>query len=300
MKTKNKLISTPHLSALARMFSSSVIKELASKGKSPLLSRLILESSIAKTIAPTAPISALFDTAFSILKNKNYRHEYIYKAALTHKILLGVHSINTASMLTEFRVSNSKADVVILNGTSTVYEIKSERDKLDRLQSQVDAYRKAFAKVNIITGENHLSSVIDNVPSDVGILLLTDRFQISTIRESIDNPNRVNSEVILDSLQLSEAIRILELYGIDAPVLPNTKMRKAVREKFIKLDPIQAHTGMVKILKESRNLKQLASLVSVLPESLKTAAFTTPLRKKDHAKLVTAMDIPLSEALNWN
>ncbi len=300
MTPKNTILDTSQLSATARLFSSSLLRELASKGKSPLFSRLIKESSIASILKPTAPISKLFDTAFELLKNKNYRHEYIYKAALTHKILLGVHSLRTAAMLTEFRVNNSKADVVILNGTSTVYEIKSERDTLDRLQTQVDAYRKAFARVNIITGENHINSVLDIVPQDVGILLLNDRFQISTIRESVDDPSKVDPDIIFGSLQLTESIRLLESYGIEIPSLPNTKLYKAVREKFIKLDPVQAHNGMVNILKETRSLLSQIKLIDALPMSLQTAAFTMNLRQRDHAKLINTMDTSISDALNWN
>lgn len=45
---------------------------------------------------------------------------------IANKILLGKHSLNTSHMLSEFRVGYNKADVVIINGTSSVYEIKSE------------------------------------------------------------------------------------------------------------------------------------------------------------------------------
>ncbi|MEI9986083.1 MAG: sce7726 family protein [Aliidongia sp.] len=53
--------------------------------------------------------------------------------SVTQKILMGKHSLRTASMLNEFRAGSCKADLVILNGTATVYEIKSERDSLTRL-----------------------------------------------------------------------------------------------------------------------------------------------------------------------
>jgi len=179
-------LDASQLASVARLFSSSVLQEAARLGKSPLFSRLAKASNLVETISPTDPVRNLFDVAFSLLKRKHYRHEYVYKAAITHKVLLGVHSLQTASMLTEFRVGSCKADVAILNGTSTVYEIKSERDKLDRLEAQVSAYRQVFAKVNIITGKNHLKAVLASVPPDVGVLLLTDRFKISTVREAID------------------------------------------------------------------------------------------------------------------
>ena len=137
-------------SAVARFFSSTVLKELARSGRSPTLARLIKESGMNLDEFSQDKLSVLFDRAFDLLKFKLNRHEYVYKAALTQKVLLGIHSLNTASMLTEFRVGPCKADVVILNGTGTVYEIKSERDSLTRLKEQIIAYSKVFAKVNII------------------------------------------------------------------------------------------------------------------------------------------------------
>lgn len=292
-------LDVSQLAAVARLFSSTVIQEVARKGKSPLFSRLAVESGLAKTVPQTEPVRSLFDAAFSLLKRKDYRNEYVYKAAITHKVLLGAHSLQTASMLTEFRVGSCKADIAILNGTSTVYEIKSERDKLDRLQAQVSAYRQAFAKVNIITGENHLKAVLASVPADVGVLLLTDRFQISTVREAVDSAAGVIPEVIFNSLQLHEAQQILESQEIVLPEVPNTKRYQLLRERFTRLDPHQAHTGMVKVLKETRSLQPLTGLVEVLPSSLRAAAFSTHLRQRDHGRLRAAMDVPLSEALNW-
>jgi hypothetical protein len=88
-------------------------------------------------------------------------------------------------MLTEFRVGECKADVVILNGTGTVYEVKSERDSLSRLERQIAAYAKVFAKVNVITAESHVTAVMNLMPSDVGVLCLGDRGQITPIRKRL-------------------------------------------------------------------------------------------------------------------
>lgn len=299
MPLANKVLENHQLSAVSRLFSSSLIRELARKGRSPQFARLAKESSLLETTSSDEPIRSLFDSAFTLLKKKNYRHEYIYKAAITHKILLGKHSLQTAVLLNEFRVGNSKADTVILNGTSTVYEIKSERDSLARLEQQVESYRKVFAKVNIITGENHLSSVISLIPDDVGVLLLSDRYQISTIREAEDCPNRTNSDAIFNSIQLREAKRILKNMNIDIPKLPNTMMHEALAKIFSKLPPSNIHQGMVQELRKTRSLLPLTEFVNKLPQSIQPAALSTPLRKQDQSKLLSVMDTPISEALKW-
>src|SRR5258708_1033220 len=115
------------LVAISRLFSSSFVREMARNGKSPLFPPLASQSCL-RNFLPYGLVCNFFESAFKLLRREGYRDEYIYKAALTHKVLLGTHSLQTASMLNEFRVGECKADLVILNGTSTAYEVKSERD----------------------------------------------------------------------------------------------------------------------------------------------------------------------------
>lgn len=292
-------ITSTHLSATARLFSSAVLKELAHRGKSPLFARLARESELVSATNRSELVYSFFDYALGFLKKKEFRHEYAYKAALTHKILLGTHNLNTASMMTEFRVGLSKADVAILNGTSTVYEIKSERDRLDRLQGQIESYRTVFAKVNIITGENHLQAIEALVPKDVGILLLNGRNKITIIRNACDAPERTIPTAIFESITRQEALAILRLLDIEAPKVPNTLAHVALRECFAKLNPTKTHECMVTVLKNTRSLLPMADLIRELPKSLHAAAFSTPLKQSDHLRLVSAIRTPLKESLKW-
>lgn len=294
-----KNYTSSQISALSRLFSSSVVRELARSGKSPLFARLAHE-----VLAHPAKLSArrvynFFDAAFDVLKQTEHRHEYIYKAALTQNILLGKHKLHTASMLTEFRVGACKADVAILNGTATVYEIKSERDSLSRLDKQVEAYCNFFAKVYVIAGENHLNAIHELVSSDVGIMQLTTRQTIRTVREAKDRPERTSPITILESIRTEEAKRILLAMGKAVPDVPNTEMHAALRERFTNLPSRGTHEAMVKVLKQTRNLLPLSNLVRHLPGSLQNAALCIPLRKIDHDRLVGAMHTPLKDALEW-
>jgi hypothetical protein len=292
-------LAAEQLSAISRLFSSSVIREMARRGKSPLFARLANQSGLRISLSGSERVRDLFDTAFSFLKREGYRHEYIYKAALTHNILLGRHSLRTASMLNEFRVGECKADLAILNGTAKVYEVKSERDSLSRLERQVTTYAKVFAQVYVIAAESHIDAVIASVPRDVGILLLNGRHQIQTLREAAGRPERTSPAAIFDSIRTDEARRILVSQGVLIPTVPNTELNCVLRELFIKLDPCTAHEGMVRILKKTRNLLPLSDLVAQLPHSLQTAALSVPLRKLDHTRLVAAVNARLDDAMCW-
>jgi hypothetical protein len=292
-------LSAKQLSAISRLFSSSLIREMGRKGKSPLFARLANQSGLRSSFTASERVRDLFDAAFSLLKREGYRHEYIYKAALTHNILLGKHSLNTACMLTEFRVGECKADLAILNGTAKVYEVKSERDSLSRLDRQVAAYAQVFAQVYVIAAENHVDAVIASVPGDVGILRLNGRHQIQTIRDAANWPERTSPHAIFDSIRTDEARKILLSQGVSIPSVPNTELNYVLRQLFIRLDPCTAHEGMVRILKKTRNLLPLSDLVAQLPHSLQTAALSVPLRKLDHTRLVAAVNARLDDAMCW-
>jgi hypothetical protein len=287
------------LAASARLFSPVVVQELARQGKSRTFARLIVESTLTDAVSASVPISELFESAFALLTKKDLRYEYVYRAAVTHKILLGVHSLNTASMLSEFRVGTSKADLVILNGTSTVYEIKSERDNLDRLSAQLASYFKVFSRVNIITSESHVDTLLGTVPAHVGVLLLNNRLKISTVREAQDRLEDLCQLAVLDSLHRREAFEILRAFEVPIPNVPNTRLHAELGKIFAKLPARKLHECMIRVLKETRSLLPVSELAGALPKSLKPLAFSTSLRQQDHDRLISSLATPVAEALTW-
>ncbi len=293
MATENR-----QLFAASRLFSPTVFREFAREGRSPVFARLVRELSFLDLSFDTSARN-VFDSAFSFLKAKNYRHEYIYKSAIARKVLLGRHSLRTAALINEFRVHDCKADIVIINGTSNVYEIKSERDSLRRLEKQISAYRNVFANINVITGKKHLDAIRDIVPQTVGILLLSDRYQISTVREPIYVSTEICSMSIFDSIQISEAKKILKNLGIGIPDVPNTKIYYALKMLFKELSPQIAHEQMVKILGKTRNQSQLSPFLNRLPDSIIATALSTRISKQDHGRLLSALDTPLHIIFGW-
>ncbi len=294
------MLSPNQISAISRLFSSSVMRELTGRGKSPLFARLAKEAlGVFKPDDLKQNVFHFFGAAFDVLKRTECRHEYVYKAALTQRVLLGRHSLQTATMLNEFRVGECKVDLAIINGTATAYEIKSERDSLSRLEQQIETYKQFFANVCVIAGENHEGSVRSIVSEDVGILKLSARHQISTLRAASERPDRISPAVIYDSLRMNEAIRILKLMNIPVPDVPNTEMYAALREKFIKLNALDVHKGMVQILKTTRNLSPLSRILKHLADSLHSTALSIPLRRTDHHRLLLSIKTPLRTAMQW-
>lgn len=272
---------------------------MARRGYSPLFRRLLNQTDIATLCGSGATVSDAFDAALSRLKVAGQRNEYVYRAAITKSILLGKHSLRTAVMLNEFRAGSCKADLVILNGTATAYEIKSERDSLARLSNQVLNYQRVFASVNVIVSEIHVESVRQVVPVDVGIMCLSRKQHVSVVREAVDRPEGVCQVTVFESLRAVEAEAILKALGVSVPVVPNTQRYGVMRELFSQLEPSALHREMVRTLKRTRSLAPLSELVDQLPASLHAAALSVPLRRVDHGRLLMAVSAPLDAAMAW-
>lgn len=291
--------SKDELAAFTRMFSSAVVRELGKQGKSGLLARLLYQSGSVRTLRPESTVGDAFDHAFRVLRSLGNRDEYVYRSAITQKILLGQHSLRTASMLGEARVGTSKADVVVFNGTSTAYEIKSERDSLARLRSQVLAYSQVFAAVNVVTSPSHVEHVLRQVPEEVGVLILTDRFTLRVERRATCDSSRTEPLAILDFVRLDEAFAILREIGIEPPNVPNTQMRGALNELFADLDPTRVHDLMVTTLRSSRSRSSAENYIKSIPMSLRAAMLTLEMNDASKKRLLDATRLPVGAALAW-
>lgn len=292
--------SSTELSAISRLFSSAVFREMASVGRSATFARLFPSTGLGELSGAGTTVGEGFDAAFRKLKKAGRRDEYVYRAALTRKILLGRHSLKTACMLSEFRAGSCKADLVILNGTATVYEIKSERDSLDRLAHQVENYKRVFATVNVVASQNHIEQILERMPDDVGVICLSPRYRLSTQRTAVTQPEQVCPETVFESLRSDEAQRVLKILGEPIPDVPNTRLHSAMRDIFARQESTAVHRAMVATLRATRSLSSLGEVVDRLPSSLHAAALSIRLKPKEHQRVVVAIKTPLDTAMNWN
>lgn len=290
--------SKQQLAILTRFFSSTTLRDVASLNFSQRFNQLIDESPIASLPLFDTTVGEIFDEAFNILKAKGNRDDYVYRTALVQKILLGKHSLNTATLLNETRIGRRKVDLGILNGTSTAYEIKSERDSLSRLLPQLNSYEKVFARVNVVTSENHLHRIAELVPQHIGIILLSKRFTLQIVREASEDLDRLDPLSMLDVLRTTEAKEVLANLKQEIPQVPNTQIRTELAGVFKNLPPELVHRQMVTTIRINRSQHSLASFVDNVPSSLKAAALTTSFNNSEQAGLRRAIATPLEVALS--
>jgi len=268
---------------LSKLFSSSILRELSIDSDSLRLREIVKLSGIMSHDNTPITFGGVFEIIYRHLKN-NYKSEYVYKNIIANKILLGRHSLKTSALLHEFRTGASKADVLVLNGTSTVYEIKTEYDNLNRLEDQVRNYCKVFDKVYVVASEKYLKKVMDLIPIEVGVFVLTKRNTLSKRKKAKSNKNVINSDYVINSLRKNEVDEIInDFFGYRLNV-PNTMFRTEARILFRKIPKEILHKMMVSILRERADLTISKEFISVLPQSLKFAGITTMFSREQCRK----------------
>jgi hypothetical protein len=223
--------------------------------------------------SPSDTLAVWFDFFYRLLFEK-YRCEYVYKNAIATKLFLSRHSLQNSFMTDELRSASSRADVAILNGTSTIYEIKTKYDSFDRLEAQLLDYRRIFDCINIVTTETKANTAIRSIDSTVGIIILRENGILSTLREPISNRHNTDPGSIFDCMRRAEfCSAVIEAFGF-VPQVPNSRLYREARQMFCSLPPAEAHDLMVRQVKRRGKKKPFVDLVSRAPISLKHACLT--------------------------
>lgn len=103
--------------------------------------------------------------------SKKYRCEYVYKNELI-KVLIKKYGTRNSVFFSEFRVGRSIADIVVFNGQSKAFEIKTEYDSSRRLKEQLACYKRLFDKCYIVVPEELCDSYKELVDNSIGIILM--------------------------------------------------------------------------------------------------------------------------------
>lgn len=221
---------------------------------------------------------------YNKLRNE-YRNEYFYKNTILNKLLLGVHSINTTTALSEIPISSSKADFVLINGKSVVYEIKTQLDTLERLEKQVNDYYKAFDHVCVITCENYCDEVLEMFNNTkVGVYVLSSKERIKKIKIPEKYDNNLNCNVMFKVLNKREYENILMHYYNRLPETSQVKYYTECKKMFCDIPNELRYELYLKELKE-RNSVNNKIYFNETPYELKSVIYFSQYRDADYKVL---------------
>lgn len=147
---------------------------------------------------------------YSILA-RFYPNEYIYKNEFLNKWLIKELGVSDSVVFNEFRVGKAVADLVMFNGNSKVFEIKTLLDNNTRLTGQILEYSKFFNEVYLVVPQSKLTNYLA-VDSTVGLISYDEeKSEFNLIRNAIAKLE-ISGESIMDVLHTKEYVSIVKKY----------------------------------------------------------------------------------------
>ncbi|KPI48738.1 sce7726 family protein [Clostridioides difficile] len=271
---ENKLI-------LNRIFTKNTFENLINNTDNTLYSCVI------KRYLKTFESKPNFELISEIYKfmNSEYRNEYVYKNTLLNKLLLGRHSLNTTTALTEIPISKSKADFILINGKGVVYEIKTELDNFERLENQINDYYKAFNHVCVVTCKANLEKlekVLKN--NNVGICVLNKNNSISTIKKPIEYNSCLDYKTMFNILRKPEYENVILNNYKKLPQTTQFKYYDECFQLFKQLNLNLAHKEMLNQLK-NRSKIEVKEYKEYVPYELRSLVYFAQYKYNDYLKL---------------
>lgn len=233
-------------------------------------------------------VASLLDVAFEYLV-REFPVEYIFKSCALERLLFGRHSPRTTAFYTEFRVGDSRADVLLVNGRAQVYEIKTRYDDFSRLASQLDDYYRAFTHVTLFVDEAHAAIAAKRTPEHTGIALLSNKYSMSTVRPASEYREKLDHFQLFRMLHEREYMEVLQARGIKPERIDPAFRYRYCLDAFSLLDIQEAHSCAVIALKRRQRTVKLAEIAGSLPRSLRLAPFAHRLTLADWRSLSAQM-----------
>ena len=144
-----------------------------------------------------------FKYIYSFLR-AGYFNEYVFKNEFLTDWLLDELGKEDSRVFNEFRIGNNVADLVMFNGISKAFEIKTEYDSDSRLSSQIEAYQKVFNEVYLIIPDFKISDY-QHCAKEVGIITFSKAKGVAfELHRSAARNQEVKPEVVMNILHTKE------------------------------------------------------------------------------------------------
>lgn len=279
--------SDTELAVFAELFTATNLAHLAWYGGTELLSCAGEALRCRNQLPPSGSLRQVLDAAFDVLV-KNRPIEYVYKAYALERTIFGRYSPRTTAFYTEFPIANSRADILLVNGHATVYEIKTPLDDFARLDSQISSYYRCFSRTIVLTDEKRAEFAARQLPPYVGIGALTRRGNISPLREPIDFFDDLEHKALFALLHKAEYLLLGSQLGVAVEDVHPAALYGSCLAAFKTLGIRDAQADVIAALRRRQATEKIASLCSRLPRSLHAAAFSFRLPKRDWEAIIAS------------
>lgn len=192
-------------------------------------------------------------------------NDFVIRATL-HQLLINEHSYdNDSVVINEFGVCQglARVDIAVVNGSINGYEIKSDKDTLERLPLQIKYYSKVFDYMSIVVGRKHLESVCKKVPGWWGVIVAAGEddtsIELVPYREGFLN-EYIDPYSVAQLIWRDEALQILEDYKLQKGFA--NKPRAIIWDKLAENIPLEELKNYARQCIKSRQNWRVDSLLT--------------------------------------
>lgn len=143
---------------------------------------------------------------------KYYACERVIKYHFIKYLKNAIHDI----VAFEMSIGNSRIDICRINGKLCAYEIKTEYDNYNRLETQMKDYINAFEKVYIIVPIQNTNVIKEYIPLQCGIIayrLDVNNNMIFSHKRKAQN-NKCDIDLCIDSLSGTDLAKMVKLLNL--------------------------------------------------------------------------------------
>lgn len=284
--------------SLSGIFSNSNFDKICNGEKDSFIDTKIRKYKDNFNLRDAVSRKKILESFYSYLLSE-YRCEYIYKNIITKKILLGIHSLNTSTLLNEFKVGSSWADCILINGEATLYEIKTELDSPERLKDQLAEYKKSFKNIYLVIHHSQVEkyrNILQN--SSVGLLALNERFQLSEREEAKENIDNLDVEIMFKSLRKKEYTNIINNAFGSTPDVPNMAYFTECLKLAKKMSPLDFHNYMTEQLRKRKPQEKQFLSSNEVPDFLVNICISIDPNKSGYNNLLSFLNQTPTQRMN--
>lgn len=290
MRTVNRDMDLNKLRSYSSIFSRNFFSKLLSESDYSFIDDKIKRYDLSK-------IGNGIDTYFDYIKftydelRKKYRNEYVFKNTFINDFLIKKYGTINTIAINEFRIGNSIADMVLFNGTSKAFEIKTELDSNYRLKKQLSDYSKIFNECYIITHESLLDKYLE-VDERIGVIKVkedTKALKMQEIRPAKKNYN-IDSEILIRSIRTSEYKAIIKKYFGVLPEMNSFNMFEICSQLLNEIPlNILNHLFIEQIKKRKNN----TNIIHTFYKELRQLGLALNLNAKNYEVLTEKLNKPI-------
>ena len=276
MRTAN-LIDPKYHYALAQVFSPSLLKKIHDPAAENNIRDMLHHCGL--YTGDKWNFMMGLEATYNYLK-ENYRCEYVYKNEIANQLLLRFHNDNSATLLKEVASDCSIADIIIINGNTVAYEIKTELDSFERLPSQLESYQMLYDELYIVTHPGVIDALSKKIDEAIGIIVLSNDGKLQTVRKAGSCSHKFNPFKAVFTLRQSELVVAYEKHVGKFPEMGTALIYDFCYQWYVKLDKEDSHLIFYEALKSRKPSAHQFELISNCNPSLKMLFLGKELSKK--------------------